>query len=203
MSTIYISMQQRVQLPPNTSIHLKDIADIIADDIQQKEIEDMVIYTLSALDKSHVILDVLQVIKTIKKRYEDVEIAIIGASQTIVEILYKKKEVNLFFFALIWLLLFIGSALAIIYFHEDVSMGSVHERIYYMLTGKEVKQPLLFQVPYSIGLGLGMVLFFNHLFKNRINEEPSPLEVEMHQYQQSIDAYMIENEAVKKERYDE
>ncbi|MCL6616308.1 MAG: stage V sporulation protein AA, partial [Anoxybacillus ayderensis] len=31
-------------------------------------------------------------------------------------------------------------------------------------------------------------------FKKRINEEPSPLEVEMFQYQQSLDQYVIMHE---------
>lgn len=46
-----------------------------------------------------------------------------------------------------------------------------------------------------------MVLFFNHLFRKRINEEPSPLEVEMFNYQQDLDRYVMlkENkESIKK-----
>ncbi|KPC99373.1 hypothetical protein LR69_02359 [Geobacillus sp. BCO2] len=39
-----------------------------------------------------------------------------------------------------------------------------------------------------------MILFFNHWFRKRINEEPSPLEVEMFNYQQSIDQYVILHE---------
>ena len=35
-----------------------------------------------------------------------------------------------------------------------------------------------------------MILFFNHVFKKRLNEEPSPLEVEMFNYQQDIDNYV-------------
>lgn len=63
-----------------------------------------------------------------------------------------------------------------------------------MITGEFKEQPLLFQIPYSLGLGLGMILFFNHVFQKRINEEPSPLEVEMFQYQQSLDQYVIVHE---------
>lgn len=79
-------------------------------------------------------------------------------------------------------------------FHEDVSMQSVHQRVYKMITGKEIEKPLIFQIPYSVGLGLGMVIFFNHVFKKRLNEEPSPLEVEVFNYQQSLDQYMIMHE---------
>ena len=51
-----------------------------------------------------------------------------------------------------------------------------------------------FKFPIRIGLGLGMILFFNHVFKKRLNEEPSPLEVEMFNYQQDLDQYVIMHE---------
>ena len=80
-------------------------------------------------------------------------------------------------------------------FHEDTSMQAVHQKLFYLMTGIKDSKPLSIQIPYSIGLGLGMILFFNHVFKKRINEEPSPLEVEMFNYQQNIDHYMIINES--------
>jgi len=39
-----------------------------------------------------------------------------------------------------------------------------------------------------------MVIFFNHAFKKKFNEEPSPLEVEIFNYQQDIDHYILLNE---------
>ena len=77
--------------------------------------------------------------------------------------------------------------LTIMNFHEDVSMKECTSKTIYNYYGKSERKPLLFQIPYSIGLGLGMILFFNHVFKKRLNEEPSPLEVEMFNYQQDLD----------------
>lgn len=84
--------------------------------------------------------------------------------------------------------------MAIMNFHDDVSMKNVHEKIYTIITGKVNPKPLLFQIPYSLGLGLGMILFFNHFFQKRFNEEPSPLEVEMFNYQMDLDNYVIIHE---------
>ena len=53
-------------------------------------------------------------------------------------------------------------------FHEDVSMRQVHQKLFYMLTGLRDKQPLLIQVPYSIGLGLGMILFLTTSLENEL-----------------------------------
>jgi stage V sporulation protein AA len=40
-----------------------------------------------------------------------------------------------------------------------------------------------------------MAVFFNHLFKKKWNEEPTPLEVEMFLYQQNVDKYVVIEES--------
>ncbi|MED3087378.1 stage V sporulation protein AA [Bacillus toyonensis] len=192
--TIYIKMRNRLKISPAYEIKLSDVAQLAGDSFVVESLQNEIVYNVTAHDKTHVVIDVMKVIEIIQQKVSHVQINLLGSGQTLVEIIYEKKKVPPIFFGLVWLLLFIGAALAIIYFHEDVSMQQVHQRLYYMITGEFKEQPLLFQVPYSVGLGLGMVLFFNHVFQKRINEEPSPLEVEMFQYQQSLDQYVIVNE---------
>ncbi len=193
-NTIYIRMRHRLQVRPHDSIKLQDVAQIIAEDSLLEKVKDCIVYTVSEKDQNIIILDVMKVIPILTNMVEQINIEIIGQSQTIVEVVYKKIGVSIPLFILIWLLLFFGAALAIMNFHEDVSMQAVHQRIYKIITGKENLKPLILQIPYSIGLGLGMILFFNHVFKKRLNEEPSPLEVEMFNYQQDLDRYVIINE---------
>lgn len=193
-NTVYLRMRHRVQVRPYETVYLKDLAQIIADERIYNDILHLPIYKVSEKDHDIIIIDAMKVIKRITEYESDVEIQAIGPVQSIVEVIYKKKGLSIPFFILIWLLLFFGAALAIIYFHEDVSMGAAQQRIYRMITGKEVEKPLLFQIPYSIGLGLGMILFFNHFFRKRINDEPSPMEVEMFNYQQDLDRYVVMHE---------
>ncbi|MBT2642121.1 stage V sporulation protein AA [Bacillus sp. ISL-41] len=191
--TIYIRMRNRVQVKPEQSLLLKDIAQIIASEDIFQELASLQVKKIMPKDHIHII-DVMKVIRFIAGIYPDHEIQTVGPPQTIIEVIYKKKGMSVPFFILVWFLLFFGAALTIMNFHEDVSMQSVHQRLYFIMTGKEVAKPLLFQIPYSIGIGLGMILFFNHVFKKRLNEEPSPLEVEMFNYQQSLDQYVILHE---------
>lgn len=187
-------MRNRLKVSPTYEVKLGDVAQLAGDSSVVELLQNEIVYKITAHDKTHVVIDVMKVIEIIQQKASHVQINLLGSGQTLVEIIYKKKKTHPIFFGLVWLLLFIGAALAIIYFHEDVSMQQVHQRLYYMITGEFNAQPLLFQIPYSLGLGLGMVLFFNHVFQKRINEEPSPLEVEMFQYQQSLDQYVIVNE---------
>ncbi|UII57950.1 stage V sporulation protein AA [Cytobacillus spongiae] len=193
-TTVYIRMRHRIQVRPHDTVVLQDIAQIITDDAVYEELKTLPIHQVSTHDQNIIIVDVMRVVKGITEVNPEYEVQTIGSSQTIIEVVFKKKGVSIPFFILIWLLLFFGAALAIMNFHEDVSMQSVHQRIYKLITGRAIEQPLIFQIPYSIGLGLGMILFFNHVFRKRINEEPSPLEVEMFNYQQDLDQYVIMNE---------
>ncbi|MFC4324101.1 stage V sporulation protein AA [Litchfieldia salsa] len=193
--TIYVRLRHRIQVRPNQLVRMSDIAQIICNNEEQcKEIQNIPIYQITIQDKTIVVIDLMNVIKKVKIFDPEIDVQTIGPSQALIEIVFAKKKYPYLFFVLIWFLLFVGAALTIMNFHEDVSMQQVHQKLYEVITGEKEKQPLLLQVPYSIGLGLGMILFFNHIFKKRINEEPSPLEVEMFNYQQDLDNYLIINE---------
>lgn len=187
-------MRNRVLAKPEESIYLDDIAQIIAPETVIPKLKKLKVHQISVHDRNIVIIDVMKVIRLISNLIENADVQTIGPAQTIIEVMLKKKQMSLPFFILIWFLLFFGSAMAIMNFHDDVSMRSVQEKLYKIITGMEDSKPWIFQIPYSIGLGLGMILFFNHVFQKRINEEPSPLEVEMFNYQMDLDNYVIIHE---------
>lgn len=193
--TIYIRLRNRIKVSLGSCICAGDLSQIKTNNIELKnQLEKVSIHQVKKSDQNFIIIDIMQVIDTIQRLFPSIEIQTIGPCQTIVEVIYKKKTMKLALFIVVWLLLFVGSGLAIMNFHEDVSMRAVHQNIYYMITGREEIMPLLLQIPYSFGLGIGMILFFNHLFRKRLNEEPSPLEIEMFKYQQDLDQYVIMNE---------
>ncbi|MCM3617445.1 stage V sporulation protein AA [Sutcliffiella horikoshii] len=191
---LYVRLRHRIQARPNQTIKLQDVAQLVGDTDIIEQVNNIAIHQVNMTDQSIVVLDVMRIIKEIRATGQELDIQTFGPAQTIVEIVYKKKKFRPMFFVAVWLLLFLGAALAIMNFHEDVSMRIVHQKIFKTITGLEDDKPLLLQIPYSIGLGLGMILFFNHVFRKRINEEPSPLEVEMFNYQQDLDQYVIMHE---------
>jgi len=192
--TVYVRLRHRIQVQPNEVITIGKLALIVANKELRERLRSIKIHQIQPKDKSMVVIDVMHVLKEIHKFDPNLDVQTIGAAQTIIEVVYEKKKLSPLLFFLVWVLLFIGAGLAIMNFHEDVSMQQVHQRIYRIVTGEENPQPLLLQIPYSFGLGLGMILFFNHLFKKRINEEPSPLEVEIFNYQLDLDQYVAMNE---------
>ncbi|MCY9196228.1 stage V sporulation protein AA [Bacillus atrophaeus] len=201
---IFIRLRHRVLAHPGDIITVGHTAQIEGQHQLKKRLSALPLYQVSKKDKNIVILDIIKVLKAINKADPTLDVQTVGGAETIVEIQYKKRRLSSVLFIGVWMLLFIGSCLAIMNFHEDVSMRDVHIALYEMITGERNEYPYLLQIPYSIGLGLGMIIFFNHVFKKRLNEEPSPLEVEMFNYQLDLDEYvaMNENQETTKDLHD-
>lgn len=192
MSILYIHLHTKVELKKHQAIHLDDIAFITTSDknLKLNKIKREVLYTIQKRDEDYLVIDGFQIIQHLTNSYDDFEIQMMGAEQVIIEVIAKKKRTSYTAFAFVWLILFVGASMTIMNFHEDVGMQAVHEKIHYIITGNQSKHPLWLQIPYSLGLGAGMLLFFNHWFKKKFNEEPSPLEVEMFKYQKDLNQYL-------------
>ena len=48
------------------------------------------------------------------------------------------------------------------------------------------------EVSYSVGLSVGIILFFNHIGGRRITKDPTPLEVAMRNYEEDVNRALIE-----------
>lgn len=199
--TIYIQMKRRLTMKRGAVVRLGDLAQMIVPEEMEGLHEMIVLENTSQVEKKFIVLDVLAVIQRIKSRYPHSDVQVIGPSETIFELEETRRTAPGFLFVLVWMLLFIGSGLAIMNFHEETSMQTMHQKLYWMMTGKMNSNPYIVQIPYSLGLGVGMILFFNHIFKKRINQEPSPLEIEMFNYQQDLDQYVVLNKHKESTKY--
>jgi stage V sporulation protein AA len=203
-SVLYLRLKKRIYMKPGQRVSLGQAARLLAeDDSLENRLKELILYEHKKADGNRVVIDVLQIVKIIRQLEPDLTVEAYGDPQVLVMIAEKPVKPRIPVLILAWLLLFFGAGLAIMNFHTDVSMKEVHIRIVELITGKRTDHPLWFQIPYSLGIGLGMVLFFNHIFRKRFNEEPNPLEVELYMYQENVNAYVIADEMRKKADYDQ
>lgn len=196
---IYIQLKNKVTVPKGKGVTLRDVAFLITEPELKDSLDSILLMEPKQSDGNLILIDLLMVIPRIHELLPDADIEPIGEGRTIVQIEgpVERRKPAVAWFVLVWLLLFFGSALTIMNFHADVNMQEVQIRIVEMLTGHRNEHPYVFQIAYSVGIGFGMVMFFNHLFKKKWNEEPTPLEVEMYLYQKNIDQYVINEEYSK------
>ncbi|MFC4599136.1 stage V sporulation protein AA [Cohnella hongkongensis] len=198
-SVVYVRMRRRAVVRPGAVVRLGDVARLVAEPAQQSRLEKLPLHKVSSGDGNLLLIDMLQVVQAIRKAEPGMVIETFGEPHVLLEISpggsVKPRRVVL---TLAWLLLFFGSGMAMMNFHADVNMPAVQRRVTELITGKEGAHPWLFQIPYSIGVGMGMLLFFNRLLRKRLNDEPNPLEVEMFMYQENVNHYVITEEYRKK-----
>lgn len=145
---------------------------------------------LYSFNHEHVVVfSILKVIERIHQDYPNIEVVNCGESDFIVE--FKKgtvesqwiKQLKLFAVAVI---VFFGSAFTIMTFHNDIGIQEVFEKFYLQLTGEQKPAVTELEISYSIGLAIGMIVFFNHLSKKRLSKDPTPIEVEMKKYNKDV-----------------
>ncbi|PAF30230.1 stage V sporulation protein AA [Paenibacillus sp. 7516] len=190
--TVYIRLRSRIRIQRGRSVKLGDIAHVLTSpEDGERRLLELELLRPGPEDGNLILIDILQIIPQIRRMLPEVTVELIGSGHTLVEVVAGTGKPSKSLFILVWLLLFFGSALTIMNFHADVNMQEVQIRIVEMITGRRDEHPYLFQVAYSIGIGFGMAVFFNHLFKKKWNEEPTPLEVEMFLYQQNVDKFVV------------
>lgn len=188
---IFLRSKGKIMVPKNSAVLLKDMVEISADKEIKTKLENMN-YPVDTKNQQFHLISILVIVTFIKEEIPNYEIVVIGETEILIELNDKTKEdpYKILRVAFVSFLLFIGAVTAIINFHSDVDMKESHKVIYKVMTGEESERPLLLQIPYSLGIGVGMAVFFNHIFKKKIDDEPTPLEMEMYSYQQSVDEYI-------------
>lgn len=136
-----------------------------------------------------IVISVLKVIERIHVDYPNAEVVNCGAQDFIVE--YQKstikspawEKLKLFLIAVI---VFFGSAFTIMTFHIDIGIQKTFNRFYEQLMGTTKPRVTELEISYSIGLAVGIIVFFNHFSKKKLTSDPTPIEVEMKKYNEDL-----------------
>ena len=136
-----------------------------------------------------VVFSVLKVVERIHRDYPQVEVINCGESDFVVE--YQKSTVKspVLEKLKLWgiaVIVFFGSAFTIMAFHIDISIQKVFEKFYEQVMGVSKPQITELEISYSIGLAVGIVVFFNHFRKRKLTNDPTPIEVEMKKYNEDL-----------------
>ena len=70
-------------------------------------------------------------------------------------------------------------------------------QVYEQCTGAVSDGYTILEISYSLGLSVGIILFFNHFAGKKITMDPTPLEVQMKQYEQDVNTAIIQENSRK------
>lgn len=147
-----------------------------------------------------VVISILKIIEQLTKLCPGITVESVGETDIIIEkasLQHDKPDqkngawayIKIAFVALIC---FFGSAFTIMAFHNDVGLGDVLSRIYELVVGVKSDGFTSIEISYSIGLAAGIIVFYNHIGGKRLTSDPTPLEVEMRNYERDVNQALVE-----------
>ncbi|MBP3487380.1 MAG: stage V sporulation protein AA [Roseburia sp.] len=142
------------------------------------------------------VFSILKVIELIHEDYPNVDVSNEGEKDFIIEYIpnpRKPKLINTVKTVALFIIIFFGAAFSIMAFNNDVAVGDIFSKFYYQVMGTPSDGVTEIEICYSIGLAIGITLFFNHVGKKKITPDPTPMQVEMRKYEKDIDTTFIEN----------
>jgi len=203
VTEIYVKPKKKAALVGKAHVVVKDIADVLAAPEIQKRAENVKLLDTGGKDGVHLV-SIIDIVKAITAALPGYGVNNVGEMDTMVSIKAKppKKRavVKWLKIAVVSLILFTGATTAIMTFHTDSQMGTVFQRYHKIFFGEESEKPYIINIPYSIGLAVGIVVFFNHFTGKRITKQPTPIEVEMATYEKDVEDAVIDNLSRQEEK---
>ena len=194
MNEIYLIPKEKVNFSRDTTkICLGDLYEIYPKQIK-KSTENIILKKYKNIDIEYDVLHVGELIQCIKDVYPDININLLVIDDIMINFESAKQDKTKYLrVAIATIIVLMGSIMAIMNFHSDVNMEDSQRNIVEVLTGNPTEYLLYFQLFYSIGIGVGVALFFNRIIPNYSKNEPSPLDIKV----QSL-RLEIENQLKKK-----
>ena len=146
---------------------------------------------------------VVEVLDMIHAEYPEVEVENLGEADFIITYEEEKKKSRPIAYlktGAVSVLSFFGAAFSIMTFNNDVDIQGLFSDIYQLFTGQTSDGFTVLELSYSFGLGIGIILFFNHFAGKRIETDPTPLDVQMHTYEQDVNQTIMSAYAAREQQ---
>lgn len=202
---VYLKGEQSVAVR-NEKVKLKDIATIYCRDPQIKyNLEKIEVIQFQKSRDNKKVISVLRLIEMMKKEYAELEVQNIGETDIIIFYHCPKKPRKYWQYAKIvgvCIIVFFGAAITIMAYNNDVDLDKLFSNIYLLFTGVQADGPTVIHLFYSIGLTVGVLVFFNHIMRKRLTDDPTPFEVQMRLYERDVNDTFILSAGRKGEEED-
>lgn len=204
MNEIVVYIQTEVSSEVNNDdVCIGDVASVYCKDRKlKKEIENLVFLHIASGDQKKYVVSFMALVSCIDQSIsENVVIQNIGENEFIVSHSLRRDSrwIVKSKVLLVTMITFFGSIFAMMTYNEDVNLQGVFEKVYIIITGKLPAGPGILEASYAVGVAMGIILFFNHFGKAKLSKEPTPMEIEMEQYEENITKTVIKESARKHE----
>lgn len=192
---LYLKAEQNAEVM-QAQVCVKDIASVYCSDRSiTSKVKALKIYQFQEEKRKRQVISILRVIELIEKECPAVTVESVGENATLIELVNAGRHktmaqtVRLIF---VMLISFFGTGFTIMAFHNDISINRLFSRVYEQVMGYTPQGYTILEITYSLGLAVGIIVFFNHIGGRRLTKDPTPIEVEMRVYETDVNKALIE-----------
>ncbi|MGN0376961.1 MAG: stage V sporulation protein AA [Suilimivivens sp.] len=194
-TVLYLKAEQNAEVMEE-HVRVQDIASVYCSDSSVSEkAKNLEVYSFQEKEEKRQVISVLKVIELIEKKCPDVIVESIGENAILIELVNidrHKSSAQMLKLIFVGLISFFGTGFTIMAFHNDISINKVFASVYEMVMGYPSDGYSVLEISYSLGLAVGIILFFNHVGRKRLTKDPTPIEVEMRIYESDVNKALIE-----------
>ncbi|MBR5268325.1 MAG: stage V sporulation protein AA [Lachnospiraceae bacterium] len=205
---VYLKIAQMTEVH-KTDVYLRDIAEIYCQDrsieAKAKTIKVASFHARGKKESNPYIGSVMELVGRLEEIGKNIEINNIGQTDFVISYKPNAKPILIFEWlktVFISVIAFFGAAFAIMTFNNDVNVPDVFNKLYNLAMGAEAEGLTILECSYSLGITLGILVFFNHFAKWKLTVDPTPIEVEMRLYEENLNKTIIQNHSRKESGID-
>lgn len=201
--TVYVKFERSSMVYERT-VNIGEIATVYAaNKTIQAKVRAIKLLNIPDVKKGTYVFSVMNIIERISKECPGVEVNNIGECDFIIE--YKEKPpkngiMNVIKIVITSAIVFFGSMFTIMAYNNDVAVNELFGKVYELVANGE--NTGILELSYSIGLTLGIAVFYNHFVGKKLSDTPTPVEVQMRSYETDVDTAVVERASRQKEEYD-
>lgn len=201
---LYLNLSESC-LADKKKVTIKDVATVVCRNPDVKYgAEKLEVMTFSGTRQQKVI-SVMYILELIQSAYPQCLVCTVGAQDVVVY--YKPYDTSdgakqLLKFIMVCLIAFFGAGFSIMSYNSDVNMAGQLDVMENIFVGSGHNSYPVAGIAYSLGLFIGIIVFFNHGARKKFTDDPTPLQVQLRQYEQEVNQTIITNANRKKESLD-
>lgn len=197
MSDILYLKLEKLSLVKDKTVRLGQVATLWCSNKElEKRLSQMKILEIEGNGDRRYVMSVLSVIEKLTGQEKELQVSNLGETDFIID--YQPGPGSSSWWnwtktIFVCVTMLIGGAFAIMTFNNDGCVAEIFEQLYLSVMGTEPEGISVLEIGYSVGLPLGILLFFNHFSKVSFSKDPTPIEVQMRSYENDVNDTLIQN----------
>ncbi|MDO5338429.1 MAG: stage V sporulation protein AA [Eubacteriales bacterium] len=194
--SLYMQFDKNVEVD-HPKVQLQDVAKLACRDEKiLNRCRVMPVMSLDAKKPGRYVVNVMDIVDKLGKAEAGLDLVTSGEPAFIVTFVTdtRKHPVKEWLKAIgVCIITFFGMSFSIMTFNNDVDLGKLFSQIYQQVMGVPSNGFTVLEISYSVGLGLGVLFFFNHFGKWKLTQDPTPMQVQMRLYEEDVNTTILED----------